>query len=271
MVEVRVGIGERGLAQREKALHIPLLDVFDTRVDIDGEVEQIRDHQPRTGLQHIESLDDENVGLADTVQLARHDVVGDVRIDRCAHLLGAGFHLGDEPQQFAAVVALRESFAVHDAAAGEFGGGIEESIRCDQIHTRMVLPAREQGLQHARGGRFADRHTARHADHEGHLPIRVFLPEEGGGGREQALPRGDLEVDQSSEREVDLGDLLEVDLFAETAQADQLFLGEHQGSRFAQCSPLLAIEFHIGARLAHSCHLPDAPFRQTRTHAGSAL
>jgi hypothetical protein len=50
VVEVRGRIGERAGPHRQEPLYIPLLDVLDAGVDVDREIEQIRDHQARTGL-----------------------------------------------------------------------------------------------------------------------------------------------------------------------------------------------------------------------------
>ena len=78
----------------------------------------------------------------------------------------------------------------------------------------------------------------------------MLLAEERRGGGEQPLPCGDLQVDQSSQREVHLGDFFEVDLLAEAAQAVQFVLGQDQRSRLTQCAPLLAVELDIRAGFA---------------------
>ena len=47
----------------------------------------------------------------------------------------------------------------------------------------------------------------------------VFSPRKVAVAANRPLPRGDLEMDQSGEREVDLGDFVEVDLLTEAAEA----------------------------------------------------
>ncbi len=45
-----------GSATGGAALDVPMLNVVHPRVDVDGEVEQIRDHQGRARLQDVEAL-----------------------------------------------------------------------------------------------------------------------------------------------------------------------------------------------------------------------
>ncbi len=91
-----------------------------------------------------------------------------------------------------------------------------------------MVPAGQQRLQHAGRRRLADRDAAGHADDERHRPIGVLLrlAEEFGSGGEQSLPGGDLQVQESGQGQVDLFDLEQVDLLAQTAQADDLFFGQ---------------------------------------------
>ncbi len=82
----------------------------------------------------------------------------------------------------------------------------------DQVDAGVVLPAGQQRLEHTRGGRLADGDAARDTDDERHRPVRiVLLAEELRGGGEQPLVRGDLQVDQPGQRQVDLFDLEQVD------------------------------------------------------------
>ena len=57
-------------------------------------------------LQHVQSFDDQDVRLTHDLQLARHDVVRQVRVDRGAHFGQARFHIGHEPDD----VGARRSF-----------------------------------------------------------------------------------------------------------------------------------------------------------------
>ncbi|SKV40663.1 Uncharacterised protein [Mycobacteroides abscessus subsp. massiliense] len=168
--------------------------------------------------------------------------------------MGSRFDLGDESQQSAPVVALRKSLAVHDVPPGKFGIGVEESVGGHQVHAGMVVPAGEQCLQHARRCRLAYRDAASDADNEGDKTVRVLVPEEGGGGGEEPLAGGHLKVNETSQRQVDLGDLGQIDLLAKATQAEELFLGEDQRRGLAQRAPLFPVELHIGARLAQPRH-----------------
>ena len=67
---------------------MPVLDVGLVGVDVDGEVEEIRDEHrrrlllTRPGLQHIQPFDDDDVRLMDRLILTGNDVVREVRVDR---------------------------------------------------------------------------------------------------------------------------------------------------------------------------------------------
>src|SRR6266480_856339 len=91
-MEVGLRIVEGGVAQRQPAPHVPFAQHCLVGVDIDGEIEEIGNdgyrlavtRQP-SGLQHIDALDDQNVGLVDLLPLVRNDVPTQMRIDRRAH------------------------------------------------------------------------------------------------------------------------------------------------------------------------------------------
>src|SRR5699024_6233078 len=102
--EVRVRVREGCAAQLEEPLDVPVLDVVDLGVHVEREVEQVRHHEPGTGLQDVESLDDEDVRAPDLDVLVRDDVVFGVRVHRRADDGRSGLDLGDEPQQGPAVV-----------------------------------------------------------------------------------------------------------------------------------------------------------------------
>ena len=80
----------------------------------------------------------------------------------------------------------------------------------------------------------------------------MLLAEKCCRGREQPLPCGDLEVNESGQREIHLGDFFEIDLLTQAAEADEFFLGEHQWCRLPKRAPLGAIELDVGAGFAHS-------------------
>ena len=102
------------------------------------------------------------------------------------------------------------------------------------------------------------------ADDERHLAVGVGIAEEGRGRGEQSLPRRHLQVDEPGQRQIHLGDLVEVDLLAEAAQVRKLGLGEDEGHGAPQLAPLVAIEFDVGAGFAHPGHA--APLETCRLH-----
>ena len=125
----------------------------------------------------------------------------------------------------------------------------------------MVIPAGQESLQHTSSRGFSDRDRTGDTDDEGHLTIGMLLAEEGRGGREQSLACRHLQVDQTCEGEINLGNFFEIDLLAETTQAVQLVLGQHQWRRLTQCPPLLAVELDVGTRFVGARHQPSSPAR----------
>ena len=105
-------------------------------------------------------------GRRTTDPLARHDVVGQVGVDRGADLVRAGLDLGDEPQQRPPVVGLGETLALHQAAALELRVRVEEPVGGDQLDPGGARPAGQQLPQDPGGGGLADRHRPGHADDE---------------------------------------------------------------------------------------------------------
>ena len=120
--EVRRRVAERGLAQPQEPLDVPVADVAGAGVDVDAEVEEVAQRQagaavladPRR-LEDVEALDDDDVGALDDDLLVGHHVVDEVGVDRRLDLVLAGLDVDDEPQQRAAVVGLREALALQDA------------------------------------------------------------------------------------------------------------------------------------------------------------
>ena len=242
--EVRARIGEGGAPQLQEPVHVPALHVLHPGVDVDGEVEEVRDRHPQaavtagTGrLEHVEPLDDQHVRLLDHHPLVLEDVVGQVRVDGRLDALVPGLHIGDEAQQAAPVVALGEPLALHDAARLELGVGVEEAIGGHQLDLRGVRPARHQLPEQSRGGGFADRHRPGHTDHvRGAL---LMLVQEVLPVAAQRLGGGDLDVQQARDGPVDGIDLLQVETIAQAAQAGDVVLGERQGGLSGQPRPVL--------------------------------
>ena len=137
---------------------------------------------------------------------------------------------------------------MHQVSTIQLGVRVKEPICGDQVNPGMVFPAGQQRLQHASRGGLAHRHAARDTDDERHRLVGVLLglTEELCGGGEQPLPGRHLKVDQPCKRQIDLFDLEQVDLLTETAQLDQLVLGQLQRCRHAQRAPLTPVELHVG-------------------------
>ena len=195
-------------------------------------------------LQHVESLDDEHVGLAHHDALARDDVVGQVRVDGRGDLGVAGLDLGDESQQRPAVVRLREALALEQATRLQLGVGEEEPVGRDELDARRIGPAGEHLAQDAGGRRLADGDRAGDADDE--RGLGGALAEEGGRHVVQLSRRADVEVEQSRQREVDLLHLVEVDGVAEAPQAGQVVLVEVEGVVLAKARPRRPVELDVG-------------------------
>ncbi len=197
--------------------------------------------------------------MPDDDLLAGHDVVDQVRVHRGGRLIGARLDRGDEAHQRSTVIAFRKALAVHDLSTRQLGVRVQESVGGHQVDARMVAEPGEQRLQHTGSGRLADGDAAGHADDERHRPVRALLglAEELGSGREEALPGGDLQVDQTGQRQIDLFDFQQVELLAHTAQTQQFMSSEFQGSRHTQCAPLAPVELDVGTRLARPRHAPS--------------
>ena len=90
-VEIGARVAEARLLQVHEALDVPAAHRLLVGVDIDGEIEEVGDEGDRLAvlrqvarLQHVQPFQDQDVGPVDDDRLARHDVVGEVRIDRRA-------------------------------------------------------------------------------------------------------------------------------------------------------------------------------------------
>ena len=136
--EVGLRVAERRLAQPQETLDVPVADVGGRGVDVDREVDEVahRDRGPARGLQHVEALEQEDVGPAHDLLLVGEDVVDEVRVHRRGHLGGARLDRAHELQQRAAVVGLGEALAGHQPAPLQLRVGAEEPVGRDQLHAR---------------------------------------------------------------------------------------------------------------------------------------
>ena len=211
-------------------------------VDVDGEVEEVAQREPPRdgGLQHVEALDDQDVGPPHDHLGPRHDVVARVRVEGRPHLFCAALDLRDEAQQVPAVVRLGEPLAVHDAAALELGVRVEEPVGGDQLDAGRVVPAAQQLAQEARDGRLADGHRARDADHE-RGALRP-LAQEVAGGPVQVARTGGVEVEEAAERHVDVLHLAHVEPVAEAAELHDLASRSAGARRRGEVGPGVAVD-----------------------------
>lgn len=54
--EVRIRPAEFGIAQREEAIDVPLLNIVRAGIDVDGEIKEIRNGEGGAGLKDVEAL-----------------------------------------------------------------------------------------------------------------------------------------------------------------------------------------------------------------------
>ncbi len=104
-----------------------------------------------------------------------------------------------------------------------------------EVDLRHVRPAREQCLQHAGRGRFADRDRARDADDIGHLAVAdaeklALRPVE-------PIGRIDIDRQQARQRQIDLLDLFEIEPVVHRAQPRDLAGFERHRHVVAQRRP----------------------------------
>src|SRR5580704_17091743 len=100
-VKVRLRVGEGGAAQGEKAADVPRQRHAFIGIEIHREIEEVGDEGhglavlgQAPGLQHVETLDNEDLGPVDLDLLVRNDVVDQVRVDRRTYRVPAGFDFG---------------------------------------------------------------------------------------------------------------------------------------------------------------------------------
>ena len=116
----------------------------------------------------------------------------------------------------------------------------------------MVGPPGEQQPQQPGGRALADRDAAGDPDHVRH-PL-LLLAEERAGGGAQAVGRGDVEVEQPRQRQVDRSHLVEVDVVAEAADGVELLERQRQRRVRAQGRPVVAVELDVRRDLALCAH-----------------
>ena len=172
-------------------------------------------------------------------------VVDHVAVHRSADLRRPALDVTQERQQAARVVALREALARHQPAGVEDGVGMEEAVRGDEVDVGMVRPAGEQRLEDAGERALADGDAAGHADHVRHP--RRHRAEERRRHSGEILRRADAQVEQAGQREIDGGDLVEVDLLVDAAELVEVLLAQRQRRRRPQRGPVVAVDGDVAA------------------------
>ena len=274
-MEVGVGVAERGVAEGQEPFHVPALDHVGLRVHVDRKVEQVGEHQPaapgrlRARLEHVQALQDEDVGLVDDLGGSGQDVVGVVRVDRVLDSPFTRLHLEDEVDQGANVETLGEALALHEAPFLQDGVGVEEAVGGHEVHLGVVRPAREQLAQDAAGRALAHRDAAADADDVRHLGRQTA--EEGRAGAVEILGAADVEVEKPRHRQIDLRDLVQRHVLVDAAQTLQFFLRQRVRRVGAQPPPRLLVEGDVD-RVGERVDLvvgQETP-RATKSRAGSA-
>ena len=177
-MKIRPRVVERGIPQSEEAPDVPFAQHRFLGIDIDREIEEIRNHRHSLavarkppGLQHVDALDDQNVRPVDLDPFVRDDIVGQMRIYRRSHRPPPGLDIAQERKQRRQVVAFRKALFLHQALPLEHRIGKQKAVGRHQIDLRARRPARQQRLQHASCGRFSYSHRSGDANNVGHLAV----------------------------------------------------------------------------------------------------
>ncbi len=236
-----------------ETLDVPSFEVALAGVEVDREVEEVRDEGGRrlgapaslaAGREHVEPLDDQDVRPVDHHLRVGHDVVGQVRVDGGGDLAAPRLHVGDEAQQRRAVVALRKALAAHQPLALEHGIREQEAVGGDEVDARRVGPALQQRAHDAGEGRLAGGDRTGDADDVGDLA--VVGAEEALRRLEQPLRRRDVEREQTGQRQIDLDHLFKRDRLVGRAQPDEVLGRQRQRRVGAQRGPMGAVETMVG-------------------------
>ena len=135
-LEIRLRIRKSRRTQSQETIHIPALNIFSAGIHINREIKEITQRQIRSlrplslrRRQNIQTLKNQHIRCRDLNMLIRHDVVIQVRILRRHHTLSTGLHLRHKIQQSTAIIRLRETLTVHNAATLKLRVRVQETIR----------------------------------------------------------------------------------------------------------------------------------------------
>ena len=113
----------------------------------------------------------------------------------------------------------------------------------------MIGPAPEQRLEETGDGALARGDAAADADHVGNAC--GLVPQERLGHDPQVTGRGEPEVQEPSEREVDVFDLAQLERLVQAAQRADVGFREGERRRRPERAPLGAVEVDVRAQLGH--------------------
>ena len=244
-MEVRAGLVEGHVAELDDPVQVPAHDVRLVGVDVDRQVEEVRDRQrlarPRPGrLEDVEPFEDEDVGAVDLDVRVGDDVVGDVVVDGRAYAVPAPLDRPEEVDEGVAVVGLGESLALHEPAPLQLRVRIEEPVGRHQLHPRRRGPATQELAQKAGRRRLADRHRPGDADDEGGAAL--LQPEERRCLGVQSPDLGRVHLQERRQRTVDGVRLAQVDGVSQGGQAPDVGMRQGQWRRLGQRGPLVVAE-----------------------------
>jgi hypothetical protein len=170
-----------------------------------------------------------------------------MRIDGRLDMAAASLDVREKAQKPVGVIAFRKALPVHEVFPLEFRIGKEEAVRCDQFDLGRIRPARQQGLEHAGGGRFADRNRAGDADDIGNLAI--VGAQKSLGRLEQALRRRDVKRQQSRQRQINGDDFFQRNRIIDRLKPFQVVNRQGQGRVGAQPRPFFTGEMPVGREI----------------------
>jgi hypothetical protein len=152
------------------------------------------------------------------------------------------------PEQAAHVVALREALAAHQPTRFEGRVGEQEAVGGDEVDARVMRPAHQQRLQHARDRALPHRDAAREPDDV--RDARVQVPEERLRRREQLSARVDAQAQQPAQRQVRSLHLVERDRLVAATQRFEFGGRQRELRAGAQARPFFAREVDVGGDVA---------------------
>ncbi len=167
-----------------------------------------------------------------------HDIVCEMRIDRRGDIMPARFDRRQKADQRRSVVAFGEALAVHDPLPRQLGVCVQEAVGRDELNLRRVRPTSQEGLQNTRRRRLADRNRSGDADDVGHLAVDGA--EEPLGRFEQPLGRGDVEREQTRQRQIDRHHLVERNRVVSRLQLAKIVDRQGELGVCAQLRPFVA-------------------------------